>query len=119
VYETLTVPGTAVRWRQAAKILPADPAAREAILAIEAGFERISRSRLDGVAHVPSRVRSILWLAAAQSVLAAAGHDMPTLDSIMSCLAGKVTPGSACGELAESLPFELGGATPCLLGETA
>jgi radical SAM superfamily enzyme YgiQ (UPF0313 family) len=119
VYETLTVPGTAVRWRHAAKILPADPATRDAILAIEAAFERICRSHLDGAAHVPSRVRSILWLAAAQSVLAAAGHAMPTLDSIMSCLAGKVAPGSACGELAEALPFEFGGATPCLLGETA
>jgi radical SAM superfamily enzyme YgiQ (UPF0313 family) len=119
VYETLTVPGTAVGWRHAAKILPADSAARDAILAIEAGFERICRSHLDGVAHVPSRARSILWLAAAQSVLAATGHDMPTLDSIMSCLAGTIAPGIAGEELAESLPFELGGATPCLLGETA
>jgi radical SAM superfamily enzyme YgiQ (UPF0313 family) len=119
VYETLTVPGTALRWRHAAKILPADTRTRDAILAIELGFERLCRSRLNGVAHVPSRVRSILWLAAAQSVLTAAGQDMPTMDSIMSCLADKLPPGFAHDEPTQSLPFELCGATPCLLGEIA
>jgi radical SAM superfamily enzyme YgiQ (UPF0313 family) len=107
VYETLTVPGTALRWRHAAKILPADPRTRDAILAIEAAYERICRARLEGVAHVPSRVRSIVWLAAAQGVLTATGHDMPTMDSIMSCLADKLPPGLAPDT------------TPCLLGEIA
>ncbi len=118
VYETLTVPGTSLAWRHAAKILPAEPRTRDAILSIETGFERLCRARLDGVAHVPSRVRSILWLAAAQSVLTAAGYDMPAMDSIMGCLTGKLAPGIQAGP-APPLPRELSATAPCLVGEIA
>jgi radical SAM superfamily enzyme YgiQ (UPF0313 family) len=107
VYETLTVPGTALRWRQATKILPADAHTREAILAIEERFERICRSHCDGMAHLPSRVRSIFWLAAAQAVLAESGEQMPTLESLTTCLADKMAPGTAPHlSFAESLPLE-------------
>jgi radical SAM superfamily enzyme YgiQ (UPF0313 family) len=120
VYETLTVPGTALRWRHATKILPGDARTRDAILAIEMRFESICRSQMNVGAHLPSRVRSIFWLAAAQSVLANAGEEMPTIESLMSCLAGKMAPGSAVSlSPTEALPLDLSATTPCLLGQTA
>ena len=73
-YEPTTVPGTSLAWRRATKILPADPRTRDAILAIEARFERASRSIAGRVRHLPSRARSVVWLLAAQRVLAEIGH---------------------------------------------
>ncbi|HEY1726198.1 MAG TPA: radical SAM protein [Steroidobacteraceae bacterium] len=68
------VHGTNVQWDQAAKILPIDPLVRAAILEIEAGFERLLE-RLEGtVAHVPSRVRSLLWIQSAVPVMAGYGE---------------------------------------------
>jgi radical SAM superfamily enzyme YgiQ (UPF0313 family) len=69
VYETRTVPGTTLTWSDATKILPADSQARDAILQIEERFEAACRSLADRVAHVPSRLRSVLWLQAAQEFL--------------------------------------------------
>ncbi len=54
------VPGTQLRWRQATKILPADPETCDAILAIEEKFERLRRQAADEKAHLPSRVRSVM-----------------------------------------------------------
>jgi len=120
VYETITIRGTALRWRHAAKILPADARTRDAILAIETRFERMCRSQLDRAAHVPSRVRSILWLAASVPVLAAAGEDMPTAESIMSCLADKAAPwATEDAHLSDSPSTELVGRRLCLQGQTA
>jgi len=120
VYETVTVPGTALRWQHAAKILPADGRTRDAILGIEARFDRLRRSHLEGMAHMPSRVRSILWLAACQPVLAAAGEDVPGLQSIMSCLEDKVAPRVARkARRAEPPSIEAGGSAVCLEGQTA
>jgi radical SAM superfamily enzyme YgiQ (UPF0313 family) len=113
VYETITVPGTAISWRHAAKILPADARTRDAVLAIESAFERTCSSWQRGLAHVPSRVRSILWLASAQRVLEAAGEEMPPAESIMRCLAGKVAPGSTHGEPLLEIP------APAVLAESA
>jgi radical SAM superfamily enzyme YgiQ (UPF0313 family) len=73
VYETLSVPGTDLVWRQAAKILPADPRTRDAILEIEEHFAVASRREAGRCAHLPSRVRSVFWLEAAQRVLRDAG----------------------------------------------
>jgi radical SAM superfamily enzyme YgiQ (UPF0313 family) len=77
IYETRTVAGTGLRWRQAAKILPLDSQAREVILEIEEQFERSQRRLAGTVAHVPSRTRAILWLQAAHEVLTEAGELVP------------------------------------------
>jgi radical SAM superfamily enzyme YgiQ (UPF0313 family) len=71
VHETFSVPETNLVWRQATKILPADPQTREAILEIEEQFTQASRWHASRVAHLPSRVRSVLWLEAARRVLSA------------------------------------------------
>ncbi len=76
VYETVSVPETDLVWRQATKILPADPQTREAILEIEERFNLASRWHASRVTHLPSRVRSVLWLEAARCVLSDAGEEV-------------------------------------------
>ena len=74
MYETFSIPDTDLVWRQATKILPADPQTRDAILEIEEQFNVASRWHATRVAHLPSRVRSVLWLDAARRVLGDAGE---------------------------------------------
>ena len=59
-----------MEWQQPAKILPIDPEVREAVLRIEANFERRLAAIEQGVAHLPSRVRSLVWILSSLSVLA-------------------------------------------------
>jgi radical SAM superfamily enzyme YgiQ (UPF0313 family) len=67
------VAGTDVEWSQAAKILPIDPVVREAVLRIEDGFESRIAAIEEGAAHLPSRVRSLVWILSSLSVLADCG----------------------------------------------
>jgi radical SAM superfamily enzyme YgiQ (UPF0313 family) len=78
IHETRTVPGTALSWRQATKILPADAQTRDAILEIEARFEAAQRRVAGQIPHIPSRTRAILWLQAAHEVLTDAGGTLPS-----------------------------------------
>jgi radical SAM superfamily enzyme YgiQ (UPF0313 family) len=73
VMETRRVSGTDIEWQQAAKILPIDPTVRDAVLRIEAAFEEILFSLQAEVAHLPSRVRSLLWILASLPVMAEHG----------------------------------------------
>jgi radical SAM superfamily enzyme YgiQ (UPF0313 family) len=76
-YDLQTIAGTAIRWRQPARILPFDETLRTAIAAIDerftAALEQLERER----AHLPSRVRSLLWIWCASPVLRALGCDAP------------------------------------------
>jgi radical SAM superfamily enzyme YgiQ (UPF0313 family) len=78
VYERRRISGTQLEWDQPAKILPIDPEVRAAVLAIERDYERLL-ARLEGrSAHLPSRVRSLVWILAALETLAA--HGLPVAD---------------------------------------
>lgn len=67
------VAGTTVEWEQPCKILPLDPLVRAAILQIEQRFEsRLAQLQGQG-AHLPSRVRSLIWIACAVPVMRAHG----------------------------------------------
>ena len=83
-YETFQVAGTDLTWRQAMKILPIDLRTREVILAIEREFERFHRLITGELAHVPSRLRSIVWLRAAQRVLSREGVSVPSIDPLLA-----------------------------------
>ncbi len=67
------VAGTDIEWQQAAKILPIDPVVRDAILRIESVFEDMLCSMQTEVAHLPSRVRSLLWILCSIPILAEHG----------------------------------------------
>ena len=64
------VAGTSIEWQQPAKILPMDPTVREAVLRIESAFEELVGTLQGEVAHLPSRVRSLLWILASIPVMA-------------------------------------------------
>jgi radical SAM superfamily enzyme YgiQ (UPF0313 family) len=74
VYEARTIPGTSLSWLDATKILPADSQTRDAILQIEERFEVACRNLAGQMVHVPSRMRSVLWLQAAQEILTEASE---------------------------------------------
>lgn len=86
VYETRSIPGTDVRWREAIKILPADARTRDAIERIEECFGVRQRALAGRVRHIPSRLRSILWLQAGLDVLADCGETMPQADALLARL---------------------------------
>ena len=87
VYKTRTVPGTRLSWRQPTKILPADSQTRDAILEIEERFE-LGQRRLEGrVAHIPSRMRALLWVQAAHEVLTELGEVVPSPAPLLTKLA--------------------------------
>jgi hypothetical protein len=56
------VAGTNVEWDQPCKILPIDPTVRAVILQIERDFEAMLASLEGRGAHLPSRVRSLIWI---------------------------------------------------------
>jgi radical SAM superfamily enzyme YgiQ (UPF0313 family) len=67
------VAGTNIAWDQAAKILPIDPVVRDVILRLESSFEVMLASFEKHAAHLPSRVRSLLWILSAIPILAEFG----------------------------------------------
>ena len=70
------VAGTSVAWQQAAKILPIDPVVRDVIVRMEHDFEEMLASLGTQGAHLPSRVRSILWILSATPILAEFGQSI-------------------------------------------
>jgi radical SAM superfamily enzyme YgiQ (UPF0313 family) len=73
VYERRQIRGTMTSWEQPVKVLPMDGAVRELILAIERGYEALLEHAEASAAHLPSRVRSLLWILASLEPLAAQG----------------------------------------------
>jgi radical SAM superfamily enzyme YgiQ (UPF0313 family) len=70
------VAGTNVSWEQPAKILPIDPVVRDVILRIEKSFDSSLAALEKDVAHLPSRIRSLLWILSAIPVLSEHGHSI-------------------------------------------
>ncbi|MGQ0833753.1 MAG: B12-binding domain-containing radical SAM protein [Gammaproteobacteria bacterium] len=77
-YAERHVAGTDVTWKQPAKILPIDPTVREVILRIEQDFEAMLATLQQHVAHLPSRVRSLVWILCSLPVMAE--HGFPIAD---------------------------------------
>ena len=76
-YTLQSIAGTAIRWQQPSTILPFDPTLRSVTATIEELFAaRLARLEREH-AHLPSRVRSLLWIGAASPVLRAIGFDAP------------------------------------------
>src|SRR6201996_1221787 len=68
------VAGTQVSWQQPAKILPMDPVVTDVILRMECAFEATLAPLEKAVAHLPSRVRSLLWILSSLPIMAEHGH---------------------------------------------
>jgi radical SAM superfamily enzyme YgiQ (UPF0313 family) len=86
------IAGTAVEWDQPSRILPIDPAARAAIVEIAESFDARLAALEESGAHLPSRVRSLIWIACAIPVLSRGGHEMPDAGAILQALEAAVPP---------------------------
>ncbi|HXR94200.1 MAG TPA: radical SAM protein [Steroidobacteraceae bacterium] len=73
-YARREVAGTALAWDQPAKILPMDPVVAHAVLSMERRFEALLEPLERQGAHLPSRVRSLLWILASLRVMAERGE---------------------------------------------
>src|SRR5260370_24519348 len=68
------VAGTDIAWRQPVKILPIDPCVTDAILRMERSFESMLGPLERQVAHLPSRLRSLLWILSSLPIMAERGQ---------------------------------------------
>ncbi len=71
------IAGTDISWEQPQHIMPIDGETRGALEDIVATYERSLAALAGSFSHIPSRVRSLQWIACAIPVLRRAGHDMP------------------------------------------
>lgn len=74
-YARRRIAGTAIEWDQPAKILPIDPVVKDVILRIEAEFESALAELQQRALHLPSRVRSLVWILVAAPIMAE--HGLP------------------------------------------
>jgi hypothetical protein len=75
-YALREVAGTGISWQQPAKILPLDSTVAAVILRLERTFEATLHSIENDVAHLPSRVRSLLWILCAVPIMAEHGFQI-------------------------------------------
>jgi radical SAM superfamily enzyme YgiQ (UPF0313 family) len=113
VHERRLVAGAGVTWDQPCKILPQDTAVREAILGIEEAFETTLSRLATTVPHLPSRVRSLLWVLCAIPVLEQAGQAMPPREVVLRTLLARL-PSTALTAMAA--PAESEGAIASMQG---
>jgi radical SAM superfamily enzyme YgiQ (UPF0313 family) len=73
-YAHRQIAGTNLSWQQPAKILPMDPGVTDVILRMERSFNSMLAHLEKEVAHLPSRVRSLLWILCAVPIMAERGQ---------------------------------------------
>jgi radical SAM superfamily enzyme YgiQ (UPF0313 family) len=95
------IAGTAITWEQPVHIMPLDAAARGVMASIVASYESRLAKVTDGGRHLPSRARSLLWIATAIPWLVSAGECMPDAQAVEAKL---------LTELGEPQPLTLMGA---------
>jgi radical SAM superfamily enzyme YgiQ (UPF0313 family) len=84
------VAGTDIAWEQPAKILPIDPVVRDVILRMEHGFETLLAALEKHAAHLPSRVRSLLWILSAIPILAEFGYSIADESEVRADLCARL-----------------------------
>jgi radical SAM superfamily enzyme YgiQ (UPF0313 family) len=89
-YARRQIAGTEIEWQQPAKILPIDPTVREVILRIERDFETALAELQQSGAHLPSRIRSLVWILVAVPVMAEHGIVIAEEHEVRSELGGRL-----------------------------
>jgi radical SAM superfamily enzyme YgiQ (UPF0313 family) len=84
------IAGTAIAWQQPAKILPIDPLLRETILAIESDVEAFLAQAQADAAHLPSRLRSLVWISCSLRHMAERGMPIADEDEVRRELAARL-----------------------------
>ncbi len=90
IFQEQRIEGTEISWRQPVKILPIEPLVRAAIEQIEVGFESWVARLGESAAHLPSRIRSLIWINAAAPILFADDAELRqgALEALLSRLPG-------------------------------
>ena len=84
------IAGTGIAWEQPAKILPMDPAVRETILDIERDVEAFLAQAQADAAHLPSRLRSLIWISCSLRHMAERGMPVADEESVRRELAARL-----------------------------
>jgi len=90
VYERRQVAGTEITWDQPSKILPMDPSVRETILRIEREFEESLLQLQPRAGHLPSRLRSLLWIQSSLQAMAEQGLPIADDEEVRSEFAARL-----------------------------
>ena len=90
IYTTQHVEGTTVEWQQPSKILPIDPIVRRAILRVEQDFQQWMEFLQPIAGHLPSRLRSLVWIICASSILSENGEKPPDRDHAVEHLLARL-----------------------------
>jgi hypothetical protein len=85
-YAERHVAGTKVTWQQPAKILPVDPLVAQVVLRMEHAFETMLADLEKHVAHLPSRVRSLVWILCSLPIMAEKGHSIAEEGEVRAAL---------------------------------
>jgi hypothetical protein len=80
------VRGTDISWRQPARILPLDPQLRRTILTASARCDAWIGQLQQITTHIPSRIRSFVWIMCLAPLLEQAGYESPSAESTFQAL---------------------------------
>jgi hypothetical protein len=89
VHERREIRGTHLAWDQPAKILPMDSVVRDTVLTIEREYESLLGQQQQ-VAHLPSRVRSMLWILASLEPMAVRGFPVANDEAVRAALEARL-----------------------------
>jgi hypothetical protein len=89
-YTRQCVAGTSICWQQPTKILPIDPLVSDTILLIERRFDALLAALAEQSAHLPSRVRSLLWIQSSLSIMAERGHYIADESEVLAELCARL-----------------------------
>jgi radical SAM superfamily enzyme YgiQ (UPF0313 family) len=91
-YAHQRVAGTNIAWQQPVKILPIDPKVKEAILLMESSFEAMLGPLEQQGAHLPSRLRSLLWILSSLPIMAERGQYIADESEVRAELYARLPP---------------------------
>ena len=89
-YARRQVAGTSLAWDQPAKILPIDAGVADVVLLMERRFEALLQPLERQGVHLPSRVRSLLWILASLRVMAERGEYIADEDEVQAELMARL-----------------------------
>lgn len=98
-----SIPGTDVSWLQPDHIMPLDPAVRSAIAQIVESYELALPTLSRRMDHIPSRARSLLWIACAIPILRATGASLPDPGRLIHNLHESLAGAAARSEIEHGL----------------
>ncbi len=89
-YARRQIAGTSLAWEQPAKILPMDPEVADVVLLMERRFEALLQPLERQGVHLPSRLRSLLWILASLRIMAERGEYIADEEEVQAELTARL-----------------------------